>query len=106
MATFTVHEAKTNLSVLLRRVEAGEEIVIARGDKPVAVLKSYARAEMARRRAAAFGSMVGKFPSPSDEALFTPMTEEEVGMWSYAGDPALDEPGNAPSIPKQPAGKS
>jgi antitoxin (DNA-binding transcriptional repressor) of toxin-antitoxin stability system len=34
----TVHEAKTHLSELLRRVEAGEEIVIRRGDVPVARL--------------------------------------------------------------------
>lgn len=34
----TVQEAKTQLSRLLRRVEAGEEIVIRRGRDPVAVL--------------------------------------------------------------------
>lgn len=33
-----VGEAKTRLSELLARVEAGEEIVIARGDHPVARL--------------------------------------------------------------------
>jgi prevent-host-death family protein len=33
-----VHEAKTHLSRLLQRVEAGEEITIARGDKPIARL--------------------------------------------------------------------
>jgi prevent-host-death family protein len=31
-----VHEAKTHLSKLLRRVEAGEEIVVARGKVPIA----------------------------------------------------------------------
>ncbi len=35
MATVKIHEAKTNLSKLIARVEAGEEIVIARDDKPV-----------------------------------------------------------------------
>jgi len=35
MATVKIHEAKTNLSRLIARVEAGEEIVIARDDKPV-----------------------------------------------------------------------
>ena len=34
----TVQEAKTHLSKLLRRVEAGEEITIRRGTVPVAVL--------------------------------------------------------------------
>lgn len=34
----TVQEAKTQLSRLLRRVEAGEEVVIRRGREPVAML--------------------------------------------------------------------
>jgi len=38
MATVNVHEAKTHLSALLQRVEAGEEIVIARSGAPVAKL--------------------------------------------------------------------
>lgn len=38
MATVNVHEAKTHLSRLLARVEAGERIVIARAGKPVAIL--------------------------------------------------------------------
>jgi len=38
MAQVNVHEAKTQLSRLLARVEAGEEIVIARNGKPVARL--------------------------------------------------------------------
>ena len=78
MATFTVHEAKTNLSELLRRVEAGEEIIIARGAKPVAVLKGYDREEILRRRKAAFGSMAGKFPPVPDDAWFKPMTDEDM----------------------------
>jgi prevent-host-death family protein len=38
MTEVGVHEAKTHLSRLLVRVEAGEEIVIARGGRPVARL--------------------------------------------------------------------
>lgn len=38
MATVGLHEAKTHLSELLRRVAAGEEIVIVRGREPVARL--------------------------------------------------------------------
>ncbi|HXO40165.1 MAG TPA: type II toxin-antitoxin system Phd/YefM family antitoxin [Thermoanaerobaculia bacterium] len=38
MAEVNIHEAKTHLSKLLRRVTAGEEIVIARAGKPVARL--------------------------------------------------------------------
>jgi prevent-host-death family protein len=36
--TVKVGEAKTHLSDLLARVEAGEEIIIARGETPVAKL--------------------------------------------------------------------
>ncbi len=38
MDSFNVQEAKTNLSRLLARVEAGEEIVISRHGRPVARL--------------------------------------------------------------------
>lgn len=38
MKTVNTHEAKTHLSRLLKRVAAGEEIVIARAGKPVARL--------------------------------------------------------------------
>jgi prevent-host-death family protein len=36
--TVNVYDAKTHLSQLLNRVEAGERIVIARAGKPVAIL--------------------------------------------------------------------
>ncbi|MDE0224130.1 MAG: type II toxin-antitoxin system prevent-host-death family antitoxin [Gammaproteobacteria bacterium] len=38
MTEVNIHEAKTQLSRLLRQVSAGEEIVIARAGKPVAKL--------------------------------------------------------------------
>lgn len=38
MTEVNIHEAKTQLSKLLRQVSAGEEIVIARAGKPVAKL--------------------------------------------------------------------
>lgn len=38
MAMYNVHEAKTHLSKLLRRVMNGEEIIIARAGEPIAVL--------------------------------------------------------------------
>lgn len=41
MAAVNIHEAKTHLSRLVERVEAGEEIVIARAGRPVARLVPY-----------------------------------------------------------------
>lgn len=38
MIRVTMHEAKTRLSELVRLVEAGERVLIARGDEPVAEL--------------------------------------------------------------------
>lgn len=38
MKTVNIHEAKTHLSRLLKRVAAGEEIVIANAGRPVARL--------------------------------------------------------------------
>ena len=38
MTEVTVHAAKTNLSKLIERARAGEEIVIRRGTEPVARL--------------------------------------------------------------------
>lgn len=56
-----VHEAKTHLSRLLRRVAAGEEIVIARGGVPIARLVPV---ETARPRR--FGTDRGLFTVPDD----------------------------------------
>jgi prevent-host-death family protein len=77
--TVTVHEAKTKLSELLRRVEAGEEIIIARGNKPVATLKAVASDDdIAARRRSAFGLFAGKYPPTPDSVFFDPLSEEDL----------------------------
>lgn len=43
MDQVNIYQAKTQFSRLLERVEAGEEIVIARAGRPVARLVPYAR---------------------------------------------------------------
>lgn len=60
MKTVNVHEAKTHLSKLLERVEAGEDVLIARNGKVVARLVPY----KARRRRP--GSMKGKIRMSED----------------------------------------
>ena len=45
MTTVNVHEAKTHLSRLLARVARGDEVIIARGGKPVARLVPVQRAK-------------------------------------------------------------
>ena len=57
-----MHEAKTGLSKLVARAEAGEEIIIARAGVPVAKLVAF-RPSRARRR---LGLLDGKFQIPDD----------------------------------------
>lgn len=57
MTIVGIHEAKTNLSKLLKRVEAGEEIVVARGGEPVAKIVAYSAPPKKPRVP---GSMKGK----------------------------------------------
>lgn len=61
MATVGVHEAKTHLSRLLRRVAAGEEVVIERRGEPVARLVPV-RPDEPR----VFGSERGRLLVPDD----------------------------------------
>jgi len=69
MAQVTIHEAKTHLSRLLRRVQSGEEIVIAKGDKPIARLVPI---EKPRKRM--LGRDKGLFIIPDD--FNAPLPEE------------------------------
>jgi len=75
MTTVTVHVAKTNLSKLLARVEAGEEIVIARGKTPIARLTPI-HARPATRR---FGAMKGVVTVGQE--FFEPLSEPELKEW-------------------------
>lgn len=61
MTQVNVHQAKTHLSRLLKRVAAGEEVIIARAGKPVARLVPV---ERAGRRA--LGTDRGLFEVPED----------------------------------------
>lgn len=57
-----IHEAKTQLSKLLNRVMAGEEVIIAKAGRPVAVL-SPIRPGKKRRQG---GMYHGQFTVPDD----------------------------------------
>ncbi|MBI2537835.1 MAG: type II toxin-antitoxin system Phd/YefM family antitoxin [Gemmatimonadetes bacterium] len=61
MKTVNVHEAKTHFSRLLRRVAAGEEIVIAKSGRPVARL-----VPIRDGRPRVLGSDRGTFSVPDD----------------------------------------
>ena len=74
MVTVNVHEAKTHLSRLLKQVEAGEDVVIARNGNPVARLVGCKK--RGKRKP---GSMAGLFKVP--DSFFDPLPEEELAAW-------------------------
>jgi prevent-host-death family protein len=55
---FDIHDAKTNLSRIIERVEHGEEIVISRGGTPVAKLVPLARHAARKGRGSLRGRLV------------------------------------------------
>lgn len=79
MTRVTIHAAKTQLSRLLARVEAGEEILIVRGQakEPVARLVPPRR----KRKKPQFGSLKGQIEVPADDSVFAPMSDEELREW-------------------------
>ena len=81
----TIHVAKTQLSALIARAEAGEEIIIARGATPVAKLVPLVPPAPPRRPG--FGHLRG-LVTVGDEAL-DDWTEAEMGQWEagHPGDP-------------------
>lgn len=73
---YTVHQAKTQLSKLLQEVEEGKEVIIARGDKPVARLVP---AEPAQKPKRVLGAFAGQGWAAPD--AFDPATDDELREW-------------------------
>ena len=66
----TIHEAKTHLSKLIRKALAGEEIVIARGNRPLVKLVVLPEVGRQRRIGGAKGViefMADDFDAPLEE---------------------------------------
>jgi prevent-host-death family protein len=70
----SIQAAKTHLSRLIARAEAGEEIVIARGRKPVVKL-----VPIAPKPKRVPGRWKGQFTIPPE--FYEPMSEEELSLW-------------------------
>lgn len=73
-----MHQAKTNLSKLIALAEAGEEVFIARGDKPAVKLVPVAEHVKQPRKPGALKHLRGAIP---DDLFLRPMTEEELAAW-------------------------
>ena len=76
METVNTHEAKTHLSRLLERAAKGEEIIIAKAGKPIAMLVAFRADEMVRRGGqwAGLVHVRDDFDDPLPEAIAGPFT--------------------------------
>jgi prevent-host-death family protein len=75
MKTFTIHQAKTNLSKLIEEACQGEEVVIARGPEPVVRLVPIADVKGRRQP----GVLRGKLRVGPE--FFEPLPDEEMSGW-------------------------
>ena len=73
METVTIHKAKTQLSRLIEKACRGEEIVIARGKKPVVRLVAFTEETRPQRKP---GAWKGKISYTAD--AFDPLTDQEL----------------------------
>jgi len=85
MDTVNIHEAKTQLSRLIERVCAGEEIIIARGGKPVARL-----APLEPRRPRRLGLLKGKIWVAKD--FNAPLPDDLLDLFEGKGEPKRKAP--------------
>jgi prevent-host-death family protein len=89
VVSFNIYEAKTQLSMLLRRVRAGEEIIIADAGTPIARLVPIEQPKVAR----VLGSDRGKIWVAPD--AFDPLTGDDLAAWSSPSctpDVRIEEP--------------
>lgn len=77
MIRVKMHEAKTNLSKLAARAQAGEEIILMRNNEPIARLTALAEAGPVKRRP---GRFKGVFEL--DDRFFEPLPDEELEAWN------------------------
>jgi prevent-host-death family protein len=72
----TISEAKAQLSALIERVRNGEEVIIKKAGRPVAVLRPYAEAATERKP----GALRGKIRVAPDFDELPPDIAESFGM--------------------------
>lgn len=78
--TVNIGEAKTRLSELVAKVEAGDEVVIARDNEPVAKLTAL---DNEKRRRAAIEAMIRE----RDDGTRKKVTLDEILAWRHEGHP-------------------
>lgn len=71
----TVHAAKTNLSKLIEAALAGEEVVIAKGKRPMVKI-----IPVTARSGFTIGLLKGELAGTGPD-FFEPMSEDELALW-------------------------
>ncbi len=77
MIRVKMHEAKTNLSRLAARAAAGEEVIIMRGNTPVARIVPLAAEEKPRRQPGRLKGLID-----FDDRFFEPLPDDELEAWN------------------------
>lgn len=75
MKPVPIHKAKTELSRLVERACAGEDVVIAKGKRPLVRLVPVNQPAPERK----FGALRGKLRV--DASFFEPLDERELSAW-------------------------
>jgi prevent-host-death family protein len=88
---YTVHQAKTQFSRLLKEAEAGKEVVVMRGKKPVAKIVPIEAPREEKTPFRLLGAYRGKISWAED--AFAPLTDDElVEMgWGYMTEAPLEK---------------
>jgi prevent-host-death family protein len=73
--SYTVHQAKTNLSRLIKEAESGKEVIITRGKEPVAKLIPVAERKT-KRVPGRLRDLISWQPY-----AFAPLTDDELRDW-------------------------
>jgi prevent-host-death family protein len=77
---YTVHQAKTHFSRLLKEAEAGQEVVVMRGKKPVAKIVAIDQPSSSNRRQIA-GMLEGVVTY--DDRVFDALTDAELAEYGF-----------------------
>ena len=85
---YTVHQAKTHFSRLLKEAEAGKEVIVMRGSKPVAKIVPIEPPAEEKLPFRLIGAFRGKIHY--DDSVFDPLTDEQLAEHGF--DALLDGP--------------
>lgn len=75
---YTVHQAKTNFSRLLKEAEAGKEVIVTRGKKPVAKIVPFEPPAPKKRVGGQFHGLIH-----AEDSVFDPLSDEQLVEYGF-----------------------